>query len=74
MNPLLDMMGGNNALSSIADIKRMMNGRDPNAVIQMMAQKNPQFAQFLQQNRGKTPEQIAKEYGLDWDMVKNFMK
>ena len=74
MNPLLDMMGGNNALNSIANIKRMMNGRDPNAVIQMMAQKNPQFAQFLQQNRGKTPEQIAKEYGLDWDMVKNFMK
>ena len=75
MNPIFNMMGNNdNLINSINNMRKMMNGNDPNAVMQMMAQRNPQFAQFLQQNRGKTPEQVAKEYGIDWGMVKNLMK
>ena len=74
MNPLVNMMGGNEMLRTIANMKRMMAGQDPNTVMRMMAQRNPQFAQFVDENKGKSPEQIAKEYGIDWNMIKGMMK
>lgn len=77
MNPLFSLMNGtqgNNAMTSIMNIRRMMQGQDPNAVMQALAQKNPQFAQFVQQNRGKAPEQIARENGLDWQAIQQMMR
>lgn len=78
MNPLAQMMGPMNGMAQMArtvsDLRRMMSGRDPNAVMRMMAQRNPQFAQFLRDNQGKSPQQIAQSYGLDWDMVRQFLR
>ena len=78
MNPLFNMMpqamGQNNPLAMISQIKHMMNGQNPQAFARMLANKNPQFAQFLQENKGKSPEQIAQEHGLDFSQIKNFMK
>lgn len=37
--------------------------------MQSMMKSNPQFAQFVEQNRGKSPEQIAKENGIDLGAV-----
>lgn len=78
MNPLMSMMGGGGPMQSmmgqINSLKQMLQGQDPNAVMQTFAQKNPQFAQFLRENQGKSPEQIAKAYGLDWNMVQNLLK
>ena len=78
MNPLFNMMpqamGQNNPLAMISQIKQAMNGQNPQAFARMLAQKNPQFAQFLQENKGKSPEQIAQEHGLDFSQIKNFMK
>lgn len=82
MNPLMQMMGGakspmNNIqsmLQNVSNIKRLMQGRDPNAMVQMLSQNNPQFAQFIKDNEGKSPEQIASDYGLDWNMVQSFLK
>lgn len=80
MNPLAQMMGGspvmNNiqaAAQQIRQIKQMLNGQNPDAVAQMFAQKNPQFAQFQRDIAGKTPQQVAQEYGLDWNMVKQMI-
>lgn len=42
----------------------MMQG-DPSALISNLAQSNPNFAQFLAQNRGRTPEEAFKAYGYD---------
>lgn len=30
---------------------------------------NPQFKEFYDKNKDKTPEQVAKEYGLDMGLV-----
>lgn len=32
---------------------------------------NPQFKEFCEKNKGKTPEQICQDYGLDWNTVNN---
>ena len=78
MNPLMASMGPMNnirkMMQMVNGIKQMMNGQNPDTVMKLFAQKNPKFAQFLRDNQGKSPEQIARDYGLDWNMVQNFLK
>lgn len=83
MNPLMHgmggaapMMGGNQMMGNIRSmmqqvrqIKQMLSGQNVDAVARMFAQKNPQFAQFQREIAGKTPQQVAQEYGLDWNTV-----
>ena len=66
-NPM-DMMG------QIRQTMDMLRGQDPRQIAQLMAQRNPQFAAFLQQNQGKTPEQIAAENGIDMNFVRELMR
>ena len=68
MNNMRQMM------QMVNGIKQMMNGQNPDTVMKLFAQKNPQFAQFLRDNQGKSPQQIAQDYGLDWNMVQGFLK
>jgi hypothetical protein len=37
-------------------------------------QTNPQFRQFVNANQGKTLEQIATSYGIDFNAIKAYMK
>lgn len=78
MNPLVTSMEptGNirQMMQMVGSIKQMMSGQNPDVVMKLFAQKNPQFAQFVKDNQGKSPEQIAKDYGLDWNMVQSFLK
>lgn len=79
MNPLMQAMGG----THFANVQAIMNqigqlrqlaGGNPNAAIQMLSRQNPQFAKFMRDNQGKSPEQIAQDYGLDWGMIQNFLR
>ena len=36
--------------------------------------QNPKFREFAEKNKYKSPEQIAKDYGLDWNNIKSFLK
>ena len=78
MNPLMASIGPMNnmrqMMQMVNGIKQMMNGQNPDTVMKLFAQKNPQFAQFLRDNQGKSPQQIAQDYGLDWNMVQGFLK
>ena len=78
MNPLMASMGPMNnmrqMMQMVNGIKQMMNGQNPDTVMKLFSQKNPQFAQFLRDNQGKSPQQIAQDYGLDWNMVQGFLK
>ena len=78
MNPLMASMGPMNnmrqMMQMVNGIKQMMNGQNPDTVMKLFAQKNPQFAQFLRDNQGKSPQQIAQDYGLDWGMIQGFLK
>ena len=78
MNPLMASMGPMNnmrqMMQMVNGIKQMMNEQNPDTVMKLFAQKNPQFAKFLRDNQGKSPQQIAQEYGLDWNMVQGFLK
>lgn len=36
--------------------------------------QNPKFKEFVENNKGKTPEQIAKDYGLNWNDIEPLLK
>jgi hypothetical protein len=38
-------------------------------MVSQLAQTNPQFAQFIAQNRGKTPQEAFEAYGYDFQQV-----
>lgn len=60
-----------NPLQMLNSIKALANG-NPQAMFNQMLNTNPQFAKFVNENRGLSPEQIAKNYGVDLSLVKNF--
>lgn len=67
MNPLFQaisggMTGGDN---QIATLMQMLRGGNPEQIAQQMMQSNPRFRQFMERNKGKSPEQVAKENGID---------
>ena len=39
---------------------------------QQMLRVNPQFAKFVRDNAGKSPEQVAQENGIDFGQVMQF--
>ena len=84
-NPMLDMLSvasrqatpQNHPMAMMGQLKQMVGmirGQDPRQVAQLMAQRNPQFAEFLRQNQGKSPEQIAADYGIDMGLVRELMR
>ena len=64
MNPLFNNSNGINNLLGL------LSG-NPNQLLMNMLQTNPQFRQFYEANKNKTPEQIAKENGIDFNAVRN---
>jgi hypothetical protein len=55
-------------LDQLAQIRR---AGPSNAIFNQMYQSNPQFKQFADSMRGKTPEQAFRENGLNFDQFKN---
>ena len=71
------MLNGNSQQSQMIEklrmLKNLMDGKSPEGVYNYLMQTNPQFKRFIQDNQGKSIEDIAMEYDIDLDMVKRFM-
>jgi hypothetical protein len=61
-------------MGQLKQMMGMLRGQDSQQVARNLMQRNPQFAEFVQQNQGKTVEQIAGEYGIDLDLVRSIMR
>lgn len=77
MNPLMMAMQGASApankMGQVASLMKMLQSGSPEHAFRQMMQNNPQFRQFVEQNKGKTPEQVARENGIDLSQFKNMM-
>ena len=51
-----------------------MLGNNPGSLVQSLMQTNPTFAQFVVENKDKTPEQAFRENGLDFSQIKQLIK
>lgn len=79
MNPLMNAIGMNrntngNQFSNLMNIARMVKNGNPEQIAMNLMRQNPQFKQFVEQNRGKTPEQFARENGVDFNQIMNMMR
>lgn len=72
MNPILQRLGQTKQ-NGIMDIMNLMKG-DPNMLFNKMMQSNPQFAQFVDENKGKSPEQIANHYGINLAKIGQYLR
>lgn len=59
-----------NSLQSAMQAVNMMRHANPEQVMQTMIRDNPQFAEFINANKGKSPEQIASEHSIDINAIK----
>ena len=55
------------------NILNLLKNRNPNEVFNQMMQTNPQFKSFVEQNKGKSIEQIAQENNIDMNLLRQFM-
>lgn len=73
MNPLMMAMHGANSpmnkMGQVANVLKMLRSGNPDQIAQQMMKNNPQFRQFVEANKGKTPEQVAKENGIDLNQI-----
>lgn len=65
MNPLFQAMSGGGKMQQVAGLMQMLKSGNPQQIAMQMMQTNPQFRQFMEQNKGKDPIQIARENGID---------
>lgn len=52
----------------MATLRSILSG-DAGALVSQLERSNPQFAQFVAQNQGKTPQEAFKAYGYDFEQV-----
>lgn len=69
-NPILARLNTNQI--DLGSILRMAKG-NPQALYDNMLKSNPMFADFVKSCDGKTHDQIAREYGVNMDVLKRFM-
>lgn len=50
-----------------------MAQRDPQGAYNRLMQTNPAFAKFVHECDGKSPEQIAQERGIPYELVMRMM-
>ena len=71
-NPILQaMMGRQQQQMNILNLLKYRN--NPGAIFTDMMNKNPQFRQFVEANKGKSAEQIAQENNIDMNLLRQFM-
>lgn len=74
-NNLAPMQGTqSDPYAQLQGIVNILRGKDLNQVASNFARMNPQFAQFMQSVQGKSPEQFAKEHGIDFNKIKRIMR
>lgn len=72
MNPVLEQLNENTRTTKNLSTLKSEAMRNPDLFTNLM-KNNPRFRQFVEANRGKSPQDIAKAYGLSWDNVSNFL-
>ena len=73
-NPILQMVHGTGQQGQQMNLLSLLKYRNnPGAIFNDMINKNQQFRQFVEANKGKSAEQIARENNIDVNLLRQFM-
>lgn len=56
----------------ISALRSILQG-DTTAMVDQLTRVNPEFAQFVEQNRNKSPQQAFRDYGYDFSQVSSLI-
>lgn len=79
LNPMLNMLnrprmsGGNNILSQIATVKNLMTSGNPQQIVQAEMQRNPAFAQFVNDHQNRSIDDLIAETGIDPAIIRSLL-
>lgn len=78
-NPLLNLVmqttaRNNPQMGKLQEIMNMLKGQNPDEVVEKFAKVNPQFAAFLNENRGKSMEELSQKYGINLTEIMSMLK
>lgn len=72
-NPLFQNQQQSNQGNPVLNLLGQLKSMGPSGtVFNQMYNNNPQFKQFADSLRGKTPEQAFREHGLDFNQFRSF--
>ena len=60
-------------MNQLNQIRNVLNGNNPDDIFNALMNNNPKFRSFVEGNKGKSLEQIAKENNIDLNMIKSMM-
>ena len=72
-NPMSSMLTKQSSFNQLAGIVSQLKNGNPEAIAQKMLNDNPNFRAFMEQNKGKTPEQVAQENGIDLNSIRKLL-
>lgn len=58
--------------NSLSELLAMTKG-NPQALMSQLMISDRSFAEFVEKNKNKTPEQAFKDYGFDYSQFKNIL-
>lgn len=58
-----------NAKNQLGQVMQMLKSGNPNQIYEQLYRTNPEFRKFIEDNKGKSPEQISQEYGVDYKQI-----
>lgn len=78
-NPLLNLVmqttaRNNPQMGKLHEIMNMLKGQNPDEVVEKFAKVNPQFAAFLNENKGKSMEELSQKYGINLTEIMSMLK
>ena len=77
MNPLMKNFQAQPQVHTgpnLMNIVGMLKNGNPEQIAMSLMQRNPQFAAFIRQNQGKSPEQVARERGIDFGQIMQMLR
>ena len=76
MNPILQRLNNQNPGRPQEGnlVNRLMNAKNPDSLYQDLMSNNEQFRSFVTENRGKSPEEIARRYGVNINPILGMLR
>lgn len=72
MNPIVQMINRAGNIGQAMQMYKDLKNGNADAVFQQMINTNPQFKKFVEDNKGKSADQICKENGIDASILSKF--
>ena len=74
-NPILQALNGMSVKqNNILGILNVLSRNNPQAIYEHLLKTDANFAKFVNENKGKTAEQIAQEHGINLDEIKQYIR